>query len=396
LALEKSPWRIWFFASYLAISIFVLYKIDAKQGFLDLLLIAIFLIGYFLYQRSSIPGFTSKVWKSFATFLVLLWTELIFLVPMAKIQIPGIADDANVTIRADFWYSAAQMFLHNFLFGVGPDNYGNYYEKFRSLSSVKKTEFVLANDAHSSMLQTFATLGIVSTLLFLVLFMYVIYSSIDLFDSTKDKRYLLITLSLFVFYTNSLISPITLPNKAIFWALCGFVIGQKTGLLKSQGIEVVKLRSAIPASVFAAILISATVFFAPDFAAVNKEIVKANRGEIVDYQVSRNLPCIIYASAQLHLVEISGGNVSSAADKILWAHPRCLDALSYKVNELLAQKKYPEAKNYVYQLLDVAPGRQSVVRLAAIYAMGNNDEYLKNLLTSQGLKLGILTQSQLK
>jgi hypothetical protein len=288
------------------------------------------------------------------------------------------------------------MFLHNIFFGVGPDNYGNYYEKFRSLSSVKNTEFVLANDAHSSMLQTFATLGIISTLLFLGLFLYAIYSGIDLYESSKDKQYLLLILGLFVFYTNSLISPITLPNKAIFWAIAGYLVGQKTILERNAGGKVVSLQSYAPSALVGITLLTVLTLFAPSFATLNKDIVASNAGKKVDYEVSRNLPCIIYASAQLHLVEKSRGDVGKAADEILWAHPRCLDALSYKANELLAQKKYPEARKYIYQLLDVAPGRQSVVRLAAIYAMGNNDEELKKTLTNQGLKLGILTQSQLK
>jgi hypothetical protein len=62
----------------------------------------------------------------------------------------------------------------------------------------------------------------------------------------------------------------------------------------------------------------------------------------------------------------------------------------------MSQKNYAKARPYIYQLLDVAPARNSVVRLAAIYAMAAHDEPLKELLTSQGLRLGILTVSSLK
>jgi O-antigen ligase len=63
---------------------------------------------------------------------------------MLKLPIPGIGNDPQVSIRSDFWFSAAQMFAHHFGFGVGPDNYGNFYEKYRSLHSIKTTELVLA------------------------------------------------------------------------------------------------------------------------------------------------------------------------------------------------------------------------------------------------------------
>jgi cytochrome c-type biogenesis protein CcmH/NrfG len=85
-----------------------------------------------------------------------------------------------------------------------------------------------------------------------------------------------------------------------------------------------------------------------------------------------------------------------AAQIILRNHPRCIDALSFLAQDSLSRKDYRSAKRFIYQLLDVAPARQSVVRLAAIYAMGAHDEPLKNVLTSQGIKLGLFTESQIK
>jgi hypothetical protein len=315
---------------------------------------------------------------------------------MAKLPFPGVSNDPQVSIRADFWYSAAQMFVHHLGFGVGPDNYGNYYEKFRSLRSVKTTEFVLANDAHSSMLQTFATLGIFATLAFLALILLVLFSAIDLYAATRNRRYLFLLLAFFIFYTNALISPITLPNKAIFWLIAGFIIGENLRQKAPELNRVVEIRSWIPSSLIALVLISALTIFAPSFIRINSALAANNSGQKVNYVASDSLPCIVYTSAQLNLIQKSGGDVLHAAQVILRNHPRCIDALSFLAQESLGRKDYRSAKPYVYQLLDVAPARQSVVRLAAIYAMGANDEPLKNVLTSQGIKLGLLTESQLK
>jgi O-antigen ligase len=387
----------WYFTGiYLVICIFVLWKIEAKQGFLDIALILVFSIIYRLYRSSGISGISPGAWKAIATFIFLLWSEAIFLIPMAKLPLPGVSDDPQVGIRADFWFSAAQMFVHHIGFGVGPDNYGNYYEKFRSLNSVKSTEFVLANDAHSSMLQTFATLGIFATLAFLILILLVIYAAIDLYASTRNQRYLILLLAFFVFYTNALISPITLPNKAIFWLISGFLIGASSRIKLQVQVLTLEIPSWIPSLAISLVLILGLVNFAPAFGRINSALAANNAGKEINYSASDTLPCIVYTSAQLNLIEKSGGDMKGAARAILRNHPRCLDALTFLAQDALSEKDYQRARPYVYQLLDVAPARQSVVRLAAIYAMGAGDESLKSLLTSQGLKLGILTESQLK
>jgi hypothetical protein len=378
------------------LSLFVLWKIEAKQGFFDLALTAALISAYFLFRKLGIRSFTAKTWKIIASFAILLWSELIYLIPMAKIQIPGIGDDPQVSIRADFWFSAAGMFTHNLGFGVGPDNYGNYYEKYRSLHSVKATEYVLANDAHSSMMQTFATLGFFATLAYLLLILAVLYAAIDLYLRRSEKRYLLLMLAFFIFYTNALISPITLPHKAIFWLIGGLLLGAN---FRDKAQTEVATRSAfswISTGIALSMLAYSLVLFLPSFATFNSAVASENSGESISYQVSNSLPCVAYAGAQLHLIEKSDGDPIAAANTILRNHPRCLDALTFVAQEALSRRDYPAARPAIYQLLDVAPARQSVVRLAAIYAMGAGDEPLKKVLTSQGLKLGILTESQLK
>jgi hypothetical protein len=246
------------------------------------------------------------------------------------------------------------------------------------------------------MLQTFATLGIFATFSFLVLILLVSFSAIDLYAATRNRRYLFLLLAFLVFYTNALISPITLPNKAIFWLISGFLIGENLRQKGSGSSKYIEVRTWIPSSLIAIVLICALMLFVPSFLRINSALAANNAGKKVNYQVSDSLPCIVYTAAQLNLVQKSGGDPLHAAELILRNHPRCLDALSFLAQDALARKDYRSAKPFVYQLLDVAPARQSVVRLAAIYAMGSGDENLKNVLTTQGLKLGILTESQLK
>jgi uncharacterized membrane-anchored protein len=92
----------------------------------------------------------------------------------------------------------------------------------------------------------------------------------------------------------------------------------------------------------------------------------------------------------LKAIEASGGDPIQATKKILERHPRCLDALGVLANEAISRKNFAAAKPHVYALLDVAPARQSVVRLASIYAIETKDKDLQKLLSDQGIKLGLL------
>jgi O-antigen ligase len=210
------------------VSTYLMVRTGAKQGIVDFLLIFIACIGYQL--RGKYPKFvlSRNIWTAFLTFATLLWCEIVYLVPIARLPIPGIAGDINVTIRSDFWYSGGAMFFNNFWFGVGPDGYGYFYEKYRSLSSVKKTESVISNDAHSAMVQSISTLGIFGIIAFIALIVVLIKSLVVLGGEEPEskRRYLIFALFFFIYLTNSLISPITLPNKSAFWALAGYVVGR--------------------------------------------------------------------------------------------------------------------------------------------------------------------------
>jgi uncharacterized protein HemY len=160
--------------------------------------------------------------------------------------------------------------------------------------------------------------------------------------------------------------------------------------------RILSVPTVIPASLISLVVVVALTIFVPPFMRLNAALASNHSGEKISYEPSDSLPCIVYAHMQLNLVDKSGGDVKGAAQVIDRNHPRCLESLSYLAEDALSKNDYPSAKRYIYQLLDVAPARQYVVRLAAIYAMKAGDDNLKNILTSQGLKLGILTETQLK
>jgi hypothetical protein len=374
-------------------SIFLMIRIGAKQGLVDFILIGAALAIYLV--RSRIPRFSldKNIWTALGTFFVLLWCEVIYLVPIAKLPVPGVSGDVNVTIRSDFWYSGAAMFFHHLWLGVGPDNYGYFYEKYRSLSSVRKTETVISNDAHSAMVQTLSTLGIFAIIAIIILIVALIRSIVILCEVHPElrRRYALFALFFFVYLTNSLISPITLPNKFAFWALAGYVIGQTT--LVSERIELPSISKLLPA-----LLVITVAITGAEFTWANLKFMiqqdRASFKEKVNYSYSPWLACNINFNAQLALATDSGTDPMTVALEAASANPRCIAAQEIISVGYIQKGDYKSAKPHVYELLDLAPGRQEVVRIAAEYAIRGKDKEMQAILVNQGVRLGLITDKK--
>jgi hypothetical protein len=386
--------KVIFQSSFVLFTLFLMWVIDVKQGFIDLILL-IGLIGIWknLNFFKSL-GWGSKFWTAVISFFTVVWFELIFLLPMAKVKIPFFTDDIQVTIRTHFWNAGMQMFFDHIPFGVGPDNYGNYYEKYRSLDSFKMTEFVLSNDAHSSVVQTFATLGLVNILIFTALWVLLIRSLvINIFKRPEHRNtYLVIGAYFLIFATNSMISPITLPNKFIFWALAGFVIGTAVKVEAKQvefrSLKVINILSAILACLIAFVVINfslAQLSFINSLSTLNKDPKQ------ISYNYNPYLPCVIYFPTQLDLAIANQRHSKlQIANEQIKNNERCLYAQMYLAETAISNKDWQPAKLLVNNLIEIAPARREVISIAAVYALKANDKELQKRLVSQGEFLGLI------
>ncbi len=369
----------------LALVLVTLFRIGAKQGLFDFILLIPFLAIYKFRSKLLQIRLSQGFWTSIVSVLLIMWCEIIYLTPMANLSIPGIAGDSNVNIRADFWFSGISMFFKNIFFGVGPDNYGYYYEQFRSLNSVKTAESVITNDAHSAMVQTFATLGLVSVILFIVLMVYLVRAFVRLIAERPESRrfHSILAVFTFIFLTNSLISPITLPNKAIFWLISGYVITQ--GALRNSAERSVLKKSMIGLLVVVNLWVSVGTGYA--FTRLNLADDAAHKNQKVSYSFSPYLPCVLYFAKQIDLSVKAGLDPNEIATKQVSVNPRCLDAQLYLANSYLSKKEISKARAPIYALLEIAPARKEIVRLAAIYAIQAKDKVLQKRIAAVGLHL---------
>jgi hypothetical protein len=371
-----------------------MWVIDVKQGFVDLiLLIGLMTVWKFRSLLKSLD-WGVRFWTVAISFATIVWFEIVFLLPMAKVKIPFFTDDIQVIIRTHFWNAGMQMFFDHIPFGVGPDNYGNYYEKYRSLDSFKMTEFVLSNDAHSSVVQTFATLGLVNILIFTALWVLLIRSLvINIFKRPEHRNtYLVIGAYFLIFATNSMISPITLPNKFIFWALAGFVIGTAVKVEAKQvefrSLKVINILSAILACLIAFVVINfslAQLSFINSLSTLNKDPKQ------ISYNYNPYLPCVIYFPTQLDLAIANQRHSKlQIANEQIKNNERCLYAQMYLAETAISNKDWQPAKLLVNNLIEIAPARREVISIAAVYALKANDKELQKRLVSQGEFLGLI------
>lgn len=392
---QKTRIQISFQVIFTLLTIFLMWVIDVKQGFVDLIILISLLLAFKYKSIFKSLNWGPKFWTAVLSFFTIVWFELIFLLPMAKIKIPFFTDDIQVTIRSHFWNAGMQMFFDHIPFGVGPDNYGNYYEQYRSLDSFKLTEYVLSNDAHSSVVQSFATLGVVNILIFTALWILLINSLVTNIFKRPEYRnlYLVLAAYFLIFATNSMISPITLPNKFIFWALAGFVIGTATTIDS----RVISFRLFNFGKAAASVLAISIAFVAINFSMAQLSFINSLKmlskdQKAVNYNFNPYLPCVIYFPAQRDLASLNDYRTRlEISNEQIKNNERCIAAQIFLAESAIANQDWKPAKGLVNNILLLAPARREVISLAAIYAVRANDKELQKKLVAQGEFLGLIS-----
>ncbi len=378
------------FAFFILVELYAVYLAGPLQSYVD---IAIILFAVLIYKfRAYLPRYdlTLNVKTFFGTLGVIIWLEGIFLMPFIGSFIPVLGNDIQVQIRGQFWLAATRQFFSAPLTGVGPDHYGSYYEQYRTVLSVQENPTLLANDAHAAPAQTLATLGIVGIIAFVLLLALLVraFCILDQRDPKNRYRYAAIGLYLFVFTTNAAISPITLPHKFLFWALAGFIIGEAY-----RGVSVNRnLRYRVISAALIPALIMPTAYTLVNFVPAQLDYLRATdkavSGQRIDLKYNNFLPCIIYYPSIASMISKNGEKdlIIFAQDQIK-GNPNCIEAWITLAKISYNQGDLPVMKKIIYELIEIAPSRQQVINLAALYANKAGDEYLDDLVDKQLMKL---------
>lgn len=135
----------------------------------------------------------------------------------------------SVSVRGYYWRAAVEMFLSNPLSGVGLDQYGFSFRKFKEVDYViNYGSDITSTDAHNTFLQMFATGGFGVGITYLGIIALTYFLSIKMLKVSVDenqKNISLVLLSLFTAYNaQSLISISNLGLSIWGWCLIGALL----------------------------------------------------------------------------------------------------------------------------------------------------------------------------
>lgn len=380
LALSAST-RLRVLLGFLAIlNFFALYFAGPLQGYVD---VALTVLGLSLFIiRKHIPRFnwTLNVRTFLGTFAVIIYAEAIFLMPFLGDKIPVLGNDIQVKIRGNFWIDAVRQFFANPLFGVGPDQYGNHYEQYRTLDDLRNYPDILSNDAHGAAVQTLATLGIFGTLAYIFLLAIAIRALLILWDSRKFDRKITFVLGLyiFVYLSNSFISPITSANKYFFWAVLGFIVGQ---VYRIRGSAAAQGRTTTRTASLLALIIAVTstgYFIAGQTSyLVTLDKFGRDKSAVINYTPSPVIPCFMYFDTEFLIFEKQGtDSVLDLVEGELQGNPRCVAANIISAQNAINTGDLTELRRYAYLLHEIAPARGKSIEIGLYYASKANDKAL--------------------
>ena len=383
--------RQYLFGLFILVELYAVYLAGPLQAFVDIGIIAI-AIAVFWY-RDYLPRYNLSLNNKtfFGTLGIIIWLEGIFLMPFIGTFIPVLGNDIQVRIRGQFWLAATRQFISSPWTGVGPDQYGNYYEMYRTVLSVQENPTVIANDAHAAPAQTLATLGIIGTIGFVLLLALLVRAFCILDQRNRHNRYkyAAIGLYLFVYTTNAAISPITLPHKYLFWALAGFIIGDAY----RGSVVTLNNKYKVISGALIPVLVLPTIFVLVNFVPAQLKFLLANeryaqnQTQKIDLTYSNFLPCLIYNSNIAAIL-----NKQSEKELIIFSqdqikgNPYCIDAWLNLAKIAYNQGDLPVMRQVIYKLIEIAPSRGEVINLAALYANKANDKSLDDLVDKQLMK----------
>ena len=136
----------------------------------------------------------------------------------------------TLSIRLHYWRVAIRIIRDHPWFGVGLDNYGDYYRLYREEWFVKKyTPGLISSNAHNVALQWGSDSGVIGFLMYLGIAVAALLVYIKSFRLTEDKKVCdldLIFVSFFAFYLQSLISISQISVTVLGFALFGILLAK--------------------------------------------------------------------------------------------------------------------------------------------------------------------------
>jgi O-antigen ligase len=180
---------------------------------------------------------------------VVIFISILSIFGMLKIgPLQNLLYKDSVSVRGFYWRTGFSMLKNNLLTGVGLDNYGSFFNLYRSVDYPIRYGFeVTSSNAHNVFIQQFATGGLFYGTIYLFLTIFILIAGIQSIRlaSAENKGTVTILLASWItFQAQSLVSIDNIAISVLGWLLGGSIVGIYSRLRKdNQNISIVKTNS---------------------------------------------------------------------------------------------------------------------------------------------------------
>jgi hypothetical protein len=151
---------------------------------------------------------------------------------LQKLPWKSIFYQPSISYRGDYWRAAWKVGQEHPIFGIGFDNFINYYRKFRDESALNRVNSeVRVDSAHNIFLDMLSNGGFPMLVLYIVIIFYTLYIARKntLQVQKLDLRYLSLFGAWIGFLVQSTISINMISHSILGWLISGALIGYNLG-----------------------------------------------------------------------------------------------------------------------------------------------------------------------
>lgn len=218
----KLTWKL-AYCVYILLALFSIYKSNSQQGFL------VFGAGFFVVLLFWIKGKSQS--KALISTYLLVSIAVAFatvLDILQKAPWSSVLYKESVSNRGDMWRAGWRMTLDHPIFGVGFDNYGDWYRRYRDTAAISARGVdTISNTAHNVFLDISSSGGFPLLIAYLLILGITIRAAFKLFVRTKsfDAPLAGIIGAWFAYIAQSLISINQIGLAVWGWVFSGAIIG---------------------------------------------------------------------------------------------------------------------------------------------------------------------------
>ena len=209
------------FVCYSILSLITIYRSNSQQGFINFAAglgigLSIYL---FSYRKILFASLTLGICGLSGLAIV---AGVFNLGPFA-----GFIYQTSVSLRQGYWNAAVSMLANHPFFGVGMDNFLNWYRRFRSEETTLKNPGIVSDSAHSVILDVGAGSGFITLVAYIALMALVCRAIIKVVRRSKvlEIEFIAVSAAWFAYQVQSLISINQIALATWGWVLSGILIG---------------------------------------------------------------------------------------------------------------------------------------------------------------------------